>query len=169
MKAVVMDASVLIDLASFGLLEQWFTLGIDTATTSLVWREVNRKYQKAQLQRFAENGEFKIEPIGADVLTQIVLLQAEMSSKITLEDASVLHVASSRKAILLAGDKVLRYCAENHGIEVHGILWVLDLLVSYGKLLPGVAADCLEQLISRGTTRLPDRDCRQRINKWRNQ
>ena len=158
MKTVVMDASVLIDLASFGLLEQWFTLGLDTVTTSLVWREVNRKYQKARLQRFAESGDVRIEPIGADVLTNIVLLQAEVSSKISFEDASVLHLASSRQAILLVGDKVLRHCAEDHGIEVHGLLWVMDLLVSRGRLLPRVAADRLEHLVSRGTTRLPERE-----------
>jgi len=169
MKAVVLDASVLIDMASFDLLEPWFDLGIDTMTTSLIWREVNRKYQKARLQRFAETGDCKIEPMGADVLTHIVLLLAEMSSQITLEDASVLHIASSRQAILLAGDKVLRRCAKEQGIEVHGLLWVLDLLVSRGKLLPGVAADRLEQLTRQGTTRLPDTECRQRIKKWRNQ
>jgi hypothetical protein len=42
-KIVIQDASVLIDMADGDLLDAWFGLGFDLRTTSLVWREVNRK------------------------------------------------------------------------------------------------------------------------------
>lgn len=169
MKVVVQDASVLIDLVACELLEPWFRLGLETLTTSLVWHEVNRKHQKLKLQRFIERGDFKIEPVGAEILTRIVHLQVELGSRISLEDASVLFVASSRKAILLTSDRVLRRCAEERAIEVHGLLWVFDLLVARGKMLPGVAADRLDQFVTRGTSRLPEAEWRQRIRRWRSQ
>ena len=169
MKVVVQDASVLIDLVACDLLELWCRLGFDTLTTSLVWREVNRKHQKTRLQRIVERGDIRIVPIGAEVLTHIVQLQTELASRISLEDASVLYIASSREAILLTSDRVLRRCAEERAIEVHGLLWVFDLLVARGRMLPGVAADRLDQFAGRETSRLPESEWRQRIRKWRSQ
>ncbi len=167
MKTVVHDASVLIDLVLTGLFGPWFKTGPAAKTTSLVWREVNRKSQKAQLARFVESGDLKVVSIGAEDMTRIVRLQADLPARVTLEDASVLFLSSARETVLLTSDKVLRRCATERGIEVHGLLWSLDLLVSRGKILPGAAADRLEQMAALGTGRLPEKECRQRIRKWR--
>jgi hypothetical protein len=45
----------------------------------------------------------------------------------------------------------------------------MDLLVSRGKPLPGIAADRLEQMMAKKATRLPLAECRQRIRKWRSE
>jgi len=169
MKIVVHDASVLIDLAACEFLGPWFGLGLETRTTSLVWREVNRKNQKARLQRFVDEGSLGIEPVNAEAMAEVVRLHLEVPSKITLEDASTLYVAVRRQAILLTGDKGLRQYASEQGIEVHGMLWVIDMLVARGVILPSVAAERLEWLTSQGTCRLPKQECDQRIKKWRNQ
>jgi predicted nucleic acid-binding protein len=166
-KIVIQDASVLIDLADCDLLDAWFGLGFDLRTTSLVWREVNRRNQKLKLKRYVDAGCFVIEAVGAEALTAIVQLQAGGASRITLEDASTLFVAEKLKSILLTGDKRLRQHAEERGIETHGLLWVLDMLVNRGALLPGVAADRLAKLMERGTSRLPVQECESRMRKWR--
>lgn len=167
MKIIIQDASVLIDLADCDLLDAWFGLGFDLRTTSLVWREVNRRNQKLKLKRYVDDGCFTIEAIGAEALTAIVQLQTGSASRITLEDASTLFVAEKWKSILLTGDKRLRQHAEERGIETHGLLWVLDMLVNRGALLPGVAADRLAKMMERGTSRLPVHECESRIRKWR--
>jgi hypothetical protein len=46
MKIIIHDANVLIDLVTSDLLEPWCKLNFRMMTTSLVWREVNRKGQK---------------------------------------------------------------------------------------------------------------------------
>jgi hypothetical protein len=165
----VLDASVLIDMTSFDLLEAWFALGYETITTSLVWREVNRRSQKVKLQEYARSGGLAIAPIGAELLTDIVQIHATLGGRVSLEDASVPQISASPQTILLSSDKVLRRCAEDRGITVHGLLWAMDLLVSRGKLLPGIAADRLEQMMARKATRLPLAECRQRIRKWRSE
>ncbi|MEW6668142.1 MAG: hypothetical protein AB1512_23270 [Thermodesulfobacteriota bacterium] len=167
MKTVVHDASVLIDLVSAGFLGPWFKAGLAAVTTSLVWREVNRKSQKAKFARFVGSGDLRIVSISSEDMTRIVRLQADLPSRVTLEDASVLYLSSTWGTILLTSDKVLRRCAADRGIEVHGLLWVFDLLVSRGKIPPGAAADRLEQMAAPGTGRLPEKECRQRIRKWR--
>lgn len=121
MKIVVHDASVLIDLAACEMLEPWFGLGFETKTTSLVWREVNRKNQKMRMQRYVDDGSLGIEPINAEAMTAVVSLHSEVPSQITLEDASALYVAGKQQAILLTGDKGLRQFATRKRIEVHGI------------------------------------------------
>jgi len=145
----------------------WFGLGFDFRTTSLVWREVSRKNQKIKLKRYIDDGRFGVEAVGTQALTEIVQLQASLSSRVTIEDVSALYFAVIRESILLTGDKRLRQHAEECGIETHGLLWVLDMLVACGALLPVVAADHLEKLLERGTSRLPLHECELRIRKWR--
>jgi predicted nucleic acid-binding protein len=166
-KVIIQDASVLIDMADCDLLDAWFGLGFDLRTTSLVWREVNRKNQKIKLKRYVDEGRFGVEAVGAQALTEIVQLQASLSARVTLEDVSAIFFADKLQSILLTGDKRLRQHAEQLGIETHGLLWVFDTLVARGALLPGVAADRLEGLIERGTSRLPLHECELRIRKWR--
>jgi predicted nucleic acid-binding protein len=169
MKVIVHDASVLIDLATADLLEPWFGLGFETVITSLVWREINRKHQKEKIQPYVEKRQLTIVPLGAEVFTEVVMLRSELPSDISLEDASALFVAMSRKAILLTGEKALRRNAEERGVEVHGLLWVFDVLVERGKILASIAADRLEQLAALRTSRLPKEGCHERLRKWRNQ
>ena len=90
MKLVVQDASVLIDLAAADLLEAWFSLGIETLTSSFVWREVNRRSQKAKLRAFARDERIQVVPMGAEVLSEIVRLKMDLPPKLSLNDASVL-------------------------------------------------------------------------------
>jgi predicted nucleic acid-binding protein len=166
-KIVIQDASVLIDMADGDLLDAWFGLGFDLRTTSLVWREVNRKNQKLKLKRYVDAGRFSIESVGAEALTEIVQLQAALSSRVSLEDASALLFAGQLNSILLTGDRRLRQSAEERGIETHGLLWVFDTLVARGALLPEVAAERLQKLVESGTSRLPLKECELRVRRWR--
>jgi predicted nucleic acid-binding protein len=167
MKVVIQDASVLIDMADCDLLDAWFGLGFDLRTTSLIMREVSRNNQKIQLQRYKDNGQLGIESASGEILVQIALLKATLSSRLTIEDVSALFFANRLGSILLTGDRRLREHAEAQGVETHGLLWVFDTLVSRGALLPGVAADRLEKLVERGTSRQPLHECELRIRRWR--
>jgi rRNA maturation endonuclease Nob1 len=166
-KIIIQDASVLIDMADCDLFDAWFGLGFDFRTTSLVLREVCRKNQKIKLQRYVKNGQLQIEASSGEVLAEIVRLQADLSSRLTIEDVSALYFAERLQGILLTGDKQLRQHAKQRDIEVHGLLWVFDTLIARGALLPGVAADRLVRLLEKGTSRLPLNECEQRIRKWR--
>jgi len=166
-RVVIQDASVLIDMADGGLLDAWFGLGFDLRTTSLVLREISRKNQKIKLQPYVVNGQLQIESSSGEVLAVIAKLHATLSSRLSIEDVPALHFAGKLNCVLLTGDKRLRQHAEERNTETHGLLWVCDMLVARGALLPGVAADRLERLLERGTSRLPLHECEQRIVKWR--
>lgn len=167
MKIVIQDASVLIDMADCDLLAAWFALGFDLRTTSLIYHEVTRKNQKLKLHRYMDNGQLGIVPASGEVLTEIATFMTTLSTRLTIQDASALYFASKLGCILLTGDRLLREYAKAHDVETHGLLWVFDTLVARGALLPAVAADRLEKLMERGTSRQPQNECELRIRRWR--
>jgi predicted nucleic acid-binding protein len=166
MRVIVQDASIIIDLAESELLEAWFSLGIETLTTSLVWREVNRRSHKSQLRKFAKADKLQIVSISAEAMTEVVVLRYSLPPALTLQDASVLHLAQKSQGILLAGDDLLRKAATERNIAVHGQLWVLDQLVEKHAITPSTAGTALERLL-KGKSRLPKAECDSRIKKWR--
>jgi hypothetical protein len=46
------------------------------------------------------------------------------------EDRSVLYIAINlENGIVVSSDKLVNKCAQSHGLECHGLLWVFNLLV----------------------------------------
>lgn len=166
MTVIVQDASILIDLAEAALLEAWFSLGIETLTTSLVWREVNRRSQKSKLKKFTKIEKLEIISINAETMTAVVVLKHSLPENLTLSDASVLHLAQQRQGVLLTGDDLLRKAAAEHNLAVHGLLWVLDQLVEKRAITPAAAVAALERLL-KGKCRLPKAECESHFKKWR--
>lgn len=167
MKLVVQDASVLIDLAAADLLEAWFSLGIETLTSSFVWREVNRRSQKARLRAFARDDRLEVVDMGAEVLSEIVRLKLDLPPRLSLNDASVLHLAMDRTAILLTGDRHLRIAAESRAVTVYGLPGLMDFMVEK-EALPAATAITKLELLCRLNPRLPKPECGTLITKWRN-
>jgi predicted nucleic acid-binding protein len=167
MTIVVHDASVLIDLLECELEENWCSLNLRLITTSFVWREINRRHQKTRLKTFVDRGALIIEPVGAETITEIFQLKTEMSPGVTVEDISVLLLSIRLRAVLLSSDGLLRRQAESRGIEVHGILWMLETLIDHGSISPLTAADRLERLLERNVSWLPREECKRRLAQWR--
>jgi len=167
MKLVVQDASVLIDLAAADLLEAWFSLGIETLTSSFVWREVNRRSQKAKLRAFARDERIQVVPMGAEVLSEVVRLKMDLPPKLSLNDASVLHLAVERTATLLTGDRNLRTAAEARAVTVYGLPALMDYMVQE-EALPAAAAITKLELLCQLNPRLSKQECIALMTKWRN-
>jgi rRNA-processing protein FCF1 len=62
-------------------------------------------------------------------------------------DKSVLYIANKLDACVLSSDKALRNCANNKGIEYHGMIWIFDKLVETSALTKKEAIKKLKQLI----------------------
>src|SRR5438067_590068 len=138
MKVAVKDACVLIDLANGGLFDGWFQLGIETFITNLVIRQVKIEQQWQAVSPFVETGLLRVESLTGEQIAQ--MQQTFASGRIGIEDQSVLFLAIERNALLITGDRRLRIEAGRTKIEVRGLLWVLDELVSRAVLTPKLAA-----------------------------
>lgn len=66
---------------------------------------------------------------------------------------------------LLTGDWELRQAAKAQGLEVHGVLWILDQLVATERLCPLAAARALKKMLEGGA-RLPPEACQKRLQQW---
>jgi len=74
-------------------------------------------------------------------------------------------LAGELKCGILTGDKSERIKAEQKGIEVHGLLWILDQMVCEAKLIaPSEAIKIVGRLTE---TYLPEKEKKIFIDKWK--
>lgn len=171
MKIAVQDANILIDLEIAGLLDLWNQLGIETHTTNFITQELKDGGHQQAIS-YIENGLILETAFGFDELIEINRLKEGFSPRgASIKDASVLYLSIQKEAMLLTGDKALRFQAESvHYIEVHGTLWILEKLIEAKLIDSSIAASKLEYLIGlKGAKRrfLPEKQSRERIARWR--
>jgi predicted nucleic acid-binding protein len=158
--AVITDANIWIDLHRGGVIAKAFKLNLVFKTPDLVAHEILSP-SAASLQRL---GLQVVELPGTRVI-EIV----EMAGKYprpSRPDLSALVLARSEGVVLLTGDRALRAAAEEEGVEVRGVLWLLDEMVECLVLTGGKAIVTLQQMLKSGS-RLPQIDCERYVQAWR--
>lgn len=161
MRIIVHDASVLIDLHHAGALDAWLAAGIEAWTTALVFFEVEQSLAEQQAR-----GALKVKQYSAEELLSLDEERAELPPTLSIEDCSALLLAQTMNAALVTGDGDLRKAALAAGVEVHGILWILDEMVADRKTSPPHAAEMLERIL-KTRARLPAAECEARLARWR--
>ena len=87
--------------------------------------------------------------------------------KLSLYDSFALAIAKARSWTLLTGDHPLRTAAEREGIECHGVIWVYDELLRYGRINTDDFRDAMRLLlmaVQEGRCRLPVNELIRRID-----
>ena len=166
MKVVVNDANILIDLVKLQLLPHFFGLGWEYHTTSLIFDELYEDQQEA-FAPYQDKGVFIVADLDAKELGKVLELQIE-KPQLSEQDCSALFYTMKTSGILLSSDKNLRDFAENKKVDVHGHLWIFDVMVAQKCISPTRAAEKLEELINviNPKLRLPDHECKRRIGFW---
>jgi predicted nucleic acid-binding protein len=68
---------------------------------------------------------------------------------LSVEDRSVLYIAINlENGIVISSDKLVNKCAQSHGLECHGLLWVFNLLVSQNICSKPSALTSLRKLLA---------------------
>lgn len=159
MKVVVHDACALIDLLKAELVEVWATSGIEIHTTQLALWEVKDDVKPLYL-----SSAFHVVDMSSEELTSLLAFKQNYNA-LSLEDCSVLRLASDLEVPLLTGDRDLRIVAERAGVRVYGMLWVLDQLVENSFILPAQAIETLQTLRGHGS-RFPRDEVEARLKLW---
>lgn len=164
MRALLKDACIIIDLIEGSMLDSWAMLKLEAYVPDLVLLEVE---QRNLLDPYFQSQTFRLIAL-SDTDMEIVQnrMQTPESKGLSDQDVACLHLAEARNMILVSGDGLLRKRAQSRGIEVHGTLWLMELMVERKALLPLAAADKLEHLLFRGR-RLPETDCERLLRHWR--
>ena len=163
MKITVTDTNIFIDLIHFDWLGHLISLKLEIYTTEYVLLELH-DFQREKLEMMASNGQLIIHQLNEPDIAEIEM--ADMPRAFSPTDRSVVWLAQKYKAMVLTGDAPVRKYCEKTGLEVHGIIWVFDILVEKEIMPPAEAAECLEKLMAFNK-RLPFQECEKRIGKWR--
>jgi len=156
----VTDANVWIDLRHGGLIPAAFALDVTWAAPDIVVRHELRSPLGTGLLR---RGLLELTLSPAEISAALALRRAY--GGISAADAMTLALAESRQMILVTGDGPLRRAAKGQDVRHHGVLWVLDLLVSAQIVGQRVAAEALAQMKEQGG-RFPQEEVKKRLEGW---
>jgi len=109
-------------------------------------------------------GLIRVAHFSAQDLSEILVLRGRYVGP-SLPDLFALHLARTRGLVLLTGDGHLRQAARREGVEVHGVLWVLDGLLEARGLTASEAIQALRRMLKAGA-RLPEPEWRRRLRVW---
>lgn len=156
----VVDANVLIDLRSGGIVTEFFRLPLRASVPDVILAEMLDGRQVD----FLEQGLIEHEFSGKQVKEVHQLRSVQRN--ISVNDMFAFVLARDTRATLLTGDGNLRRFARQQMVNVHGMLWVLDELVRLNVIIKPAAAIALEKMLRDGA-RLPREECESRLIRWR--
>jgi predicted nucleic acid-binding protein len=162
MKIAVTDANIFIDLIRLEILEYLFRLELDLHTTLNVVHELKAD-QYDIVKPFIKDKSIDIHSLTEEEIIEITT--KNYSKKLSPQDLSVIILALKLNAEVLTGDNLLRKYCQKERLEVHGILWIFNLLVEKELIPRNLAFVKLELLISQNN-RLPKDECNKRLNDW---
>ena len=162
---VVSDTNILIDLVKLNLLGAFFDLPWEIHTTDFVLSELTDPKQKGDVMSFVNQGKMTIGTLTAEEVAEIFARSEETGGNISYIDYSVCLYARKNKYMLLTGDKKLKDVASAESLEVHGIIYLFDKMVSHSIIQPKLAATKLKELKSFNSW-LPINEIDTRIKKW---
>lgn len=167
MLVTVKDTCVLIDLVNGGLLGHWFQLEIETHTTDAVLYEIEREDQSREVTELVKAGLLKVSPTYEEKGNRSMQAVYEASEQmgVSFPDASAYLLATTLEAVLLTGDGALRKGATQGGVQVCGVLWILDMLLWHDVIDFQTADRGLNAMLEHAA-RLPPNECERRLNSW---
>ena len=151
MRIVVNDTQILIDMHSCGLLDMIKKSTIIFHTVDYVLAELNKSpYSRPEIDKLIDEGLLKVHTFdekGNEELMKFYL-QYRRHTNLSITDCAVLKYAKDCGYRLLTGDKKLRNQAENNGVMVSGILYIVDKFLNEKLITSSEMADRLEILLS---------------------
>lgn len=164
MKIVINDANILIDLVKLELIEAFSKLDFEMHTTDFVLEELNEeqktpilKLDNAKKLNVIETTDIKDFQGITEILTK--------STGLSFEDCFVWYYSKKMGGTLLTGDGKLRKQASKDNIEVRGIIYIFDVLLSQHLISFQEAVEKIKQLILLNN-RLPIKEIEKRIELW---
>ena len=123
---IVNDASCLIDLRKGGLLNVICRLPYRLVVPLPVRASEVLDFSSNQWQHLDENGMITYD-LNSDEIEQAFAHKGRRPA-LSANDCFCLVTALTHAGLLLTGDALLRKVAKENGLEVHGVLWVIDQL-----------------------------------------
>lgn len=165
MRIIVSDSSCLIDLRKASLLDAFLKLPYDIWIPNTLFEEELLKFTPSQKRALVQSGLKVMDIPGPGVLRAREVIRAKPG--LSIHDGFAFVLAESHQgSILVTGDGGLRALATQHGIEVHGVLWIADQIHANDLVTARVLATTLRVLEQDVSVRLPRRDLLAAIRRY---
>jgi len=156
----VTDASILFDAVNGGIVHEMFRLPFNFITSDLI---AEKELKTPPFSEFEPLG-LKKEEMSGPLVGAMVRIRSSHKT-LSIYDISAFILARDQKLILLTSDDALRKFAESNETEVHGILWILDALITNNILSKPEVSRALQQILAHNSY-LPKKECEDRIARW---
>lgn len=148
MLLLISDANILIDIEIGGLVAPMFSLEYQFTVPDVIFHEELEGQHGYLLDMGLESRALN---------EQLVARVAQLARHYTRpgrNDLFALVLAAHEKCPLLTGDKDLKAAAEQENVEVRGTLWLVDEMVTAGKISVQIARNAYQRMRVHGR-RLP--------------
>ena len=165
MRIVVSDSSCLIDLRRASLLAAFLKLPYEVLIPNTLFDDELLKFTAGEKRSLLRSGLKVVDVPGTGVLRAREIIRK--TPRLSINDGFAFAVAESHEdCVLVTGDGLLRMVATEHGIEVHGVLWIIDELHQHGIETPIRLVEALRLFAQDQTVRLPRRELLAAIRKY---
>ena len=166
MRTIVCDTSCMIDLRKAALLDTVLVLPYTFVMPDMLFEDEWLCLSASDKEMLFRCGLEVRELPGPSVTRAAAYFNRHR--RLALKDCLALVLAEDiDNSILLTGDGPLRAIAEDNGIEVHGVLWVIDELESHGVVPLRRLLDALRLFHDDDLVLLPADEVARRIRRLR--
>lgn len=162
MATCVLDTSICVDLWNGGILELVMRLPHKFLLPDVIAEECEEPPGELLLSMGFTSVSLDAQEI------ELVTEYGSRFGQLSVKDCFALAYSKIHNHILLTGDKSLRIAAEKEQVHPHGVLWLLDEIVSKNILSGPEAIDALNKMRDTGSW-LPAEECEKRIRRWSDQ
>lgn len=128
MKLIITDVSVLFDLYQLEILPEFFALKAEISTTSFVYNEIVIANQVVEFEVYKRSQKLNVIMLTDEEQDAVNQFSTKRNLK-SLPDKTMLWKSIQLNCALLTCDRKLKLEAIEHGVEVHGSIWVIEKLV----------------------------------------
>lgn len=165
MQIIISDSCCLIDLQKASLLEAFVHAPYEVCVPDVIFESELLSFSTEQKRALQDTGLRVLELPGGSILS-VQNLRRE-NPALSVNDCFACILAQKHTgSILLTGDGNLRKTSEDLGIEVHGILWCLDVMYAAQTATAQQIHQALSTFKSDATVRLPARSLESFIKKY---
>lgn len=159
---LICDTSILIDLERGGILTAAFNGSNPIAVPDVLYARELEPENGTELKSLG----LLVEGVDANGVA-LAADYRRRESRLSVVDSFCLALASQTHNTLVTGDQVLRDLAEAEGVEVHGLLWFLDVLEAEGLLNAEELHSALTQVCGHPRCRLPRAEVEVRLSRYK--
>ena len=155
---LVIDSCIWIDLANGIVLEEVFQLPHKIIDPDVLTQEEIKPTNWEKLVNLGLN----FIPASSEEMADVLSIYDNANRRISFYDASALELAKRINGLLLTDDRRLTNAAKEHSVQVEGITWLLDIMVSSGCISGTESIAALERINQSGHT-ITDEE----ISRWK--